>query len=498
MSQPSAADTPASGPGSQHVASQDPPEDTPGAAQEEDAAFAPIRARMEAAEVPEIAIRTFARQVARLRAGETGRIPEAEARPVDALPDAEALAARREEGRAALDRAVLIKLNGGLGTSMGLRGPKSLLEVREGQTFLDIAARQVLHLRGETGARLPLVLMDSFATRAPSLERLAAHPELASDLPPDFLQHRVPKLRADDLQAADWPEDPAKEWCPPGHGDLYPALVSRGMLEAMLDAGYEYAFVSNIDNLGAVLDLGILGHLAANGLPFLMEVADRTPADRKGGHLARRPDGQLLLRESAQCPPEEREGFQDIARYRYFNTNNLWLHLPSLRRALAAGGGVLELPLIRNEKPVDPTRPDSPRVYQLETAMGSAIEAIPGAAALRVARSRFAPVKRNDDLLLLRSDAYRIDEAWRVVPAEGLGEGGAPLPDVRLDPATFGRYEDLRARFPYGPPSLIACRSLQVAGDVRFGREVRCVGDVRVASDGERTLRIPDGAVLEG
>ena len=189
-----------------------------------------------------------------------------------------------------------------------------------------------------------------------------------------------------------------------------------------------------------------------------------------------------------------------MARYRYFNTNNLWLHLPSLRDALDAGGGSLDLPLIRNEKTVDPTRPDSPRVYQLETAMGSAIGTIPGAAALRVPRGRFAPVKRNDDLLLLWSDVYRIDEAWRVVPDEAHGPHGAPpppvpLPQVRLDPAHYGRFDDLRARFPEGPPSLRACRSLTIEGDVRFGRDIRCQGDVHLQATTE-PLTIPDGTTL--
>src|SRR5438105_1204399 len=81
------------------------------------------------------------------------------------------------------------------------------------------------------------------------------------------------------------------EWCPPGHGDIYTALVTSGMLDALLDAGYEHAFVSNSDNLGAVLDPRILAWFAAERIPFLMEVADRTEADRKGGHIAQRPGG---------------------------------------------------------------------------------------------------------------------------------------------------------------------------------------------------------------
>lgn len=139
-----------------------------------------------------------------------------------------------------------------------------------------------------------------------------------------------------------------------------------------------------------------------------MEVVKRQPADRKGGHLALHPDKGLIVREIAQCPPAELAMFQDIRRYCYFNTNNLWLHLPAIQQMLDEQQGFLALPLIRNEKAVDPSQPDTPRVYQLETAMGQAIALFNQSQALQVARRRFLPVKVNDDLLALRSDMYRL------------------------------------------------------------------------------------------
>ena len=106
------------------------------------------------------------------------------------------------------------------------------------------------------------------------------------------------------------------------------------MLDTLLANGYEVAFVSNADNLGAELDPLPLGYFVSERLPFLMEVADRTAADRKGGHLARRKsDGRLALRESAQCPDEDTDAFQDVDRHRYFNTNNLWINLRRAPRA---------------------------------------------------------------------------------------------------------------------------------------------------------------------
>src|SRR4029078_8760131 len=135
-------------------------------------------------------------------------------------------------------------------------------------------------------------------------------------------------------------------WCPPGHGDIYPSLIGTGLLERMLNAGIRYLFVSNSDNLCATVDPAVLTYFARSGLSFLMEVAERTAADRKGGHLARRKsDGRLLLRESAQCPKEDESEFQDITRHRYFNTNNLWLRLDHLRSELERNAGVIPLPL---------------------------------------------------------------------------------------------------------------------------------------------------------
>ena len=93
------------------------------------------------------------------------------------------------------------------------------------------------------------------------------------------------------------------EWCPPGHGDLYAALEGSGTLDKLLADGIKYMFVSNSDNLGAVMDLTLLTHFAESDSPFMMECADRTVNDKKGGHLAvRNADSQLILREAAMCP----------------------------------------------------------------------------------------------------------------------------------------------------------------------------------------------------
>ena len=99
------------------------------------------------------------------------------------------------------------------------------------------------------------------------------------------------------------------------------------------------------------------------------------------------------------------ESFRDYRRWRYYNTNSLWIDLEAIA-ARFADGGTLELPVIVNHKTIDPRDPSSTPVVQLESAMGAAIGSFPGAALLEVPRSRFVPVKTTDDLLLLRSDVF--------------------------------------------------------------------------------------------
>jgi UTP--glucose-1-phosphate uridylyltransferase len=266
------------------------------------------------------------------------------------------------------------------------------------------------------------------------------------------------------------------------------------MLATLRERGYRHAFLSNADNLGAVLDPRILAWVAEERIPFLMEVVTGTEADRKGGHIARRrTDGRLVLRETAQVPPGDEDSFRDVARWRFYNTNSLWVDLAALEGPLARGDGVIELPLIVNRKTEDPADSESAEVIQLETAMGAAIGAFDGARALHVPRSRFAPVKTTDDLLVLRSDALVLTPDARVEPAAGVDV----LPFVELDPGHYRRLADFEQRFPASAPSLAGAERLVVRGDVTFGRDVVVRGSVDLdARDAPRT--VPAGTVLEG
>ena len=318
--------------------------------------------------------------------------------------------------------------------------------------------------------------MDSFSTQADTLAHLKKYPELAVDGELDFLQSKVPKLDAKTLLPVNWAASPEMEWCPPGHGDLYPSLLGCGLLDKFLRRGIKFLFVSNSDNLGATVDFRLLNYFAASGNSFLMEVATRTAADRKGGHLARRrEDGRLLLRESAQCPAADETQFQDITRHQFFNTNNLWIRLDHLKAELEKRGGVLPLALITNSKTVDPRDAASPKVIQIESAMGAAIECFTKANAVLVPRSRFAPVKTTSDLLALRSDAYRITEDYLLVLDES--RHGQP-PVIDLDSKYYKLLADFEAAFPHGAPSLVKCDSLKVVGKKIFPANLVLQGKV--------------------
>jgi UTP--glucose-1-phosphate uridylyltransferase len=448
-------------------------------------AAAVAKAKAEGLRGAELA--AMCRRLRQLGEQRAGLLPSEALEPLPDLPHLESLPAPSAgQAREVLDRLVIVKLNGGEGTSMGLSGPKSLLEVKPGVTFLDVVARQVLSLREQHAARLPLVLMNTAVTRDPARELLDRYGDLSvPGVPPDFLQGREPKVRAADFEPVQWPADPDLEWCPPGHGGIYPALAESGMLDALLDAGLRYAFISNCDNLGALPDVRIAAWLAAERVPFALEAVRGTPADRKGGHLARY-QGRLILREKAQVPDGD-ASFTNVGRWCWYNTNNIWMDLHAIRDLQAADPAAPELPLIVNRKTVDPRDRDSTPVIQLESAMGAAIDSIPGAQAVHVPRTRFAPVKTTDDLLVVRSDAYELTSDGQMRPCF---DGHAPV--VKLDGDHYKMLPDFERRFPTGAPSLRRCRRLEVTGDVSFGFGVVAVGEVRVA--GPR--HVPDGEVL--
>jgi len=457
--------------------------------------FLPFAEKMADEGIPPLIIDTFRFYYEKLIGGERGLISGEDIVPIAKgdIADMEMLDRFTEEGCQVIKEAVIIKLNGGLGTSMGLSKAKSLIEVKDGLNFLDIIARQILSHRKKHGIRIPLVLMDSFKTDEDSKKFLDRYPDLASDIPLSFLQHKFPKVLKENLSPGDWPMDPDCEWNPPGHGDIYLALITSGVLDKMISKGYRYAFISNSDNLGGIMDEAILGYFASHNFPFMMEVADGTEADIKGGHLARLKTGGLILREIAQCPEEEIEEFQDITMYRYFNTNNIWVNLLFLKEKLKKASNILKLPVIINPKRIDPKDDSSAEVYQIETAMGAAISVFERATAIRVPRTRFAPVKKCQDLLALWSNCYVLTEDSKIIQNPDRRFGTLK---IDLDDRYYKKIYQLKERFANGVPSLIDCKSLRVEGNIHFGGGIVIKGDVDIISPSLRKVSIPEGMVI--
>lgn len=448
--------------------------------------------KMQKAGLPPLVINTFAFYYKKVLSGETGLVYDREIQPVG-LHEIENfinLQKYTDAGRRAIDHAVRIVLNGGLGTTMGLTCPKSLIVAKNGKTFLEIILKQA----ESSGVRL--ALMDSFNTHDETLKALSRIKP--SPKPLQFIQHKFPKILQQDLSPVDWPSNPQLEWNPPGHGDVFTALMTSGMLENLLADGIRYAFIHNLDNLGARMDPSLLGYFAENRFAFMMEVAEKTPADIKGGHLARHRSGRFILREAAQCPEDELAAFQDIARYRFFNTNNIWVHLEALK-ALIEKEQTIRLPMILNPKTVNPLNVNSPAVFHIETAMGAAISLFEDTMALNVPRSRFFPVKSCNDLMVLRSDCYLLedDEKLQINPQRT----SANRPDavkICLDPKFFGRIDLLEERFRQGLPSLVGCESLRIEGDVYFEANIVIKGRVSIKNRLQSPAVIKKGTVIDG
>ena len=431
-----------------------------------------IAALMRAEQLPERLIASFGDQYSRYRRGERGKVDWASVEaplPEDLVPYESLSPPSPERTRELLAQLVCIKLNGGLGTTMKLDSAKSLIPVRGEASFLDLIANHMRCLGARHGLTLPLLLMNSFRTREESLASLAALGQ--QDLPLDFLQHRVPRIDVATGRPVALPAE--SQWSPPGHGDIYLAMLLSGLLQTLVDRGYRWAFVSNADNLGATVDLAIVDYLEQNEVQIAMEVTPKTAADRKGGTLIRQ-GGRLALLERVQVPEAQVSEFEDIDRFTVFNTNSMWWRLDEMLARLELGD--LALPLI-----VNPKQQAGRSFVQLETAMGAAIGAFPRAKGIVVSRQRFAPVKATCDLLAVRSDVYVSDVLGGLRPNPARDPQWGP-PVVVLDSRYYEGVADLDLRFPH-VPSLVACRELRIEGDVRFGAGVVLEGVVELINE---------------
>jgi len=399
-----------------------------------------------------------------------------------------------------LNKLVVVKLNGGLGTSMGCTGPKSTISVRNELTFLDITVQQIESINNKYGCSVPLVLMNSFNTQEDTEKILQKYLQVNVQVH-TFMQSRYPRIVRESLlpmsRSYSFEGQDQEAWYPPGHGDVYRSLRNSGLLEKFLKEGKEWLFISNIDNLGASVDINILHYLETSGKEggksgesrqpheFLMEVTDKTRADVKGGTLIEY-EGHLRLLEIAQVPRDHVDEFTSIRKFKIFNTNNLWVNLSAVDRVLTEN--CLHMEVIVNPKHLD----TGAHILQLEEAAGAAIKSFEAPQGLVVPRRRFLPVKTTSDLLVVMSNLYQLSmgtlrmNALRSFPS-------APL--IKLG-GHFQKVKAFASRF-VNIPDLLELDHLTVSGDVTFGKNVVLKGTVIIIANHGDRIDIPSGAILE-
>lgn len=224
------------------------------------------------------------------------------------------------------------------------------------------------------------------------------------------------------------------------------------------------------------------------GAEYIMELTDKTRADVKGGTLINY-DGQVRLLEIAQVPKEHVEDFKLIKKFKYFNTNNLWINLRAIKRLVEQNA--IELEIIPNQKLITRGK-DEISVIQLETAVGAAIRHFEGAHGVVVPRLRFLPVKTCLDLLLVKSDLFHLEHG--ALKLDPVREGYAnPLIKLGLD---FKKVKNFQHHIPH-MPKILELDHLTITGNVNIGRNVTLKGTVIiVCSDGQR-IDVPNGSILE-
>lgn len=380
-----------------------------------------------------------------------------------------------------LEKLAVLKLNGGLGTTMGCVGPKSAIEIRSDKNFLDLCVKQVDTLHKKYKVCVPLILMNSFNTERQTNRMIYSYKGIKS-----FSQSVYPRISADTYLPVDLSYGTCA-WYPPGHGDIFQSLLDSGTLDELLNEGKEYLFVSNIDNLAATVDFRILDHMIKTNRDFLMEVTNKTRADIKGGTLINY-EGALSLLEIAQVPPENKKDFTSVKKFRIFNTNSVWINLKILKELLKTKK--LELDIIKNKKKVDGMHEE---VIQLETAIGAAIKYFPNSAGIIVPRTRFYPVKTCSDLFLVQSNLFTENGGGLAISKKRVYQ---TLPLVKLIGPNFNSVVTFQRSFK-GIPDILELDHLTVSGNVRFGKNVTLKGTVIIIADDNSSIQIPDGAILE-
>ena len=368
-----------------------------------------------------------------------------------------------------LPRVAQIKLNGGLGTSMGCEGPKSLIQCdSSGRSFIDVIVD--MHERSPISSHL--VFLNSFNTSSATSKFLnSTYPDLNWV---EVMQYPFKKINL----ATNEPFEEASPNVlnPPGHGSVYFDLYHSGCLHQLQSDGVDYLFISNADNLAASCDARIAAYLKSSNCPFLMELTPKRETDVKGGTIVKK-QGKLTLWEIAQVSSDQMELFQSQP---VFNTNNIWVNVSALIQVIESNALALDLILNKKVK-------DGVSFIQMEYAMGSAIQSFSDAQAMIVPRSRFFPVKKTSDLFLLLSDFTRFDSSGQLQWDDNR------VINITCEPpfdTVAGFFDHLTV-----VPSIHELKQLVLKGEIFFNHQVTLTGDVHISLNDSESLVIDESIV---
>eukprot|EP01114_Cavostelium_apophysatum_P000375 TRINITY_DN1034_c0_g1_i2.p1 TRINITY_DN1034_c0_g1~~TRINITY_DN1034_c0_g1_i2.p1 ORF type:complete len:384 (-),score=100.13 TRINITY_DN1034_c0_g1_i2:54-1205(-) len=370
---------------------------------------------------------------------------------------------------------------------MGCKGPKSVLPVLTNNghsaSFLDCKVQQIESLNIEYGVDVPLVLMNSFMTNDDS--KKIAQKYSGRKLPIyTCLQQKFPLMYRDTLSPVPKSSSDFDNWYPPGSGDVFATLRRSGLLDKFMAEGKEFIFVNNVENLSGTVDFKILNSLANSPHDFLLEVTDRISTDTTGGLPILYMDNKLHILEIAQIPPTEIGKF-GVTNFKFWNTNNIWVKMPTLAKKLNEGS--LDIDFTVKYRTVG-----GRSVLQVETPASMAIHSFQNTKMMLVPRSRFRSIKTTSQLLQVQSDIYEVHNGALVMNSKRVP---ATEPLVKLG-EEFRKLDDYNKRFKT-IPKLLELDHLTVSGDVTFGANVTLKGTVIIVADTGSRIDIPDGTTLE-
>ena len=262
------------------------------------------------------------------------------------------------------------------------------MPVREGRSFLGLAVDNARQVAADAGGRIPILLMNSFATDAATKQHFTENENFGA--PADDIEHFTQFVQLRMTEKGELFRLDSGELAPfgPGHGDFAPAIRASGCLQRFLEAGGKYVFVRNVDNLGALADPAVLGHHIRSGKQITCELAPKVDGDVGGAPYLYRDRVQLV--EQIRYP----EGF-DASVVDVFNCNTITFSADALTDPIELGRYFVQKNV------------EGRKAVQIEHLIGEMTAHLP-TNYLKILRdgphSRFLPIKKPDELQTLRPE----------------------------------------------------------------------------------------------